>query len=148
MSYKSLTLTLLVLTVSQINSFRLSQWKKLSILWFYNPVISNLWNSIPPPGCILWLWTSFDHCPINLTLTATIYNCSGFPSIIAVPLQVQKTAAQGKSERMQCLVKTWKATGWGNNLLEEENQRLIMNNASFSSVNTGDLACRPQQSSE
>lgn len=152
MSYKSLTLTPLIPSVSQINSFKLSEWKKPSILWFYNPVISNLWKSIPPPGCVLWLWTSFDHCPINLTLTATIYNCSGFLPIIVVPLQVQKTAAQGKSERMQCLVKTWKGNGgWGGggkNFLEEKTKGLIMNNASFSAVNTGDLACSPQQSSE
>lgn len=36
----------------------------------------------------------------------------------------------------------------GKNLLEEKTKGLIMNNASFSAVNTGDLACRPQQSSE
>lgn len=36
----------------------------------------------------------------------------------------------------------------GENLLEEKTEGLIMNNASFSAVNTGDLACRPQQSSE
>lgn len=52
-------------------------------LWFYNTVIRNVWNSIPHSGCIVWLWTSFDHCSINLTLTAAIYKRSSFlPSVV------------------------------------------------------------------
>lgn len=71
----------------------LSERRGLCFLWFYSPVIRNVWNSIPPSGCIVWLWTSFDHCSVNLTLTAAIYNCSNSLPII-VP-----SASGGKKER-------------------------------------------------
>lgn len=105
-------------------------------LWFYNPVIRNVWNSIPPSGCIVWLWTSFDHCFINLTLTAAIYNCSSFPSIMG-PFALEKergggetSAAQGKFKRMWRLVKTWRGNEQGEReSLKTANQSLVMNKA-------------------
>lgn len=107
-----------------------------SFLWFFNPVIRNVWNSIPPSGCIVWLWTSFDHCFINLTLTAAIYNCTSFPSIMG-PSALEKergggetSAAQGKFKRMWCLVKTWRGNEQGEReSLKTANQSLVMNKA-------------------
>lgn len=84
-----------------------------------------------------WLWTSFDHCSINLTLTAAIYNCSSFLSII-VPSACGKrkgglgetSAAQGKFKRMWCLVKTWRGNeGREGESLKTANLSLVMNNA-------------------
>lgn len=104
--------------VTHMDSFYCPSQKRSSCLWLYNPVIRNVWESIPFSGCIVWLWTSFDHCSINLTLTAAIYNCSSFLPIIVPSASGKRkkgvgetSAAQGKLKRMWWHVKTWQDNG-------------------------------------